>query len=81
MISYLSKLLCQAIKNILDHLITLSPYNRTLLCKFRTVNHILPIEVGRYIYQISEKRFYLCIAKIDLTRLTYTNLKVLCPVT
>ena len=32
-----------------NYLTTLSPYNRKLLCKFRTINHIkLPIEVGRY---------------------------------
>ena len=31
-----------------NYLTTLSPYNRKLLCKFRTINHTLPIEVGRY---------------------------------
>ena len=31
-----------------NYLTTLSPYNRKLFCKFRTINHKLPIEVGRY---------------------------------
>ena len=89
-----------------NYLTTLSPYNRKLLCKFRTINHKLPTEVDGIVvaqdlpeivinvtwrnwvmnfifsysvqpYQISEKRTYLYIAKRDLT---YTNLKVLCPV-
>ena len=31
-----------------NYLTTLSPHNRKLFCKFRTINHKLPIEVGRY---------------------------------
>ena len=88
-----------------NYLTTLSPYNRKLFCKFKTINHKLPIEVARYSgrarftrncdkcdmeelgdfiffcnvqpYQIWEERTYLYIAKIDIT---FTNLKVLCPV-
>ena len=31
-----------------NYLTTLAPYNRKLFCKFRTINHKLPIEVRRY---------------------------------